>query len=103
MVRVSTNSPEDLSSILGRVIPKIQKIVLDASLLNTQQYKVRIKSKLSNPGKGVVPFPTPWCGSYWKVHLRVNLNYRGPTYIYIYIYIYIGLGLEFIAKSFLFH
>ena len=31
--------------IPGRVIPKIVKIVLDTALLNTQQYKVRIKSK----------------------------------------------------------
>ena len=30
----------------GRVIPKTQKIVLDASLLNTQHYKVRIKGKV---------------------------------------------------------
>ena len=27
----------------GKVIPKTQKIVLDATLLNTQHYKVRIK------------------------------------------------------------
>ena len=43
-VRVFTNGPGDLGSIPGRVIPKIQKMVLDASLLNTQHYKVRIKS-----------------------------------------------------------
>ena len=29
-------------------------MVLDASLLNTQDYKVRIKVKGCNPGKGVV-------------------------------------------------
>ena len=29
-----------------RVIPKTQKMVLDASLLNTQHYKVRIKGKV---------------------------------------------------------
>ena len=28
-----TNGPEDLGSIPGRVIPKTQKMVLDASLL----------------------------------------------------------------------
>ena len=32
-------------SIPGRVIPKTLKMVLDTSLLNTQQYKVRIKGK----------------------------------------------------------
>ena len=30
-------------------------MVIDTSLLNTQQYKVRIKSKWNNPGKGVAP------------------------------------------------
>ena len=33
-------------SISGRVIPKILKMVLDTYLLNTQQYKVRIKGKV---------------------------------------------------------
>ena len=35
-----------LGSILRRVIPKTFKMVLDTSLLNTQQYKVRIKGKV---------------------------------------------------------
>ena len=39
MVRVFANGPEDLGSISGRVIPKTLKMVLDASLLNTQHYK----------------------------------------------------------------
>ena len=43
MVRVFTNGPGDLGSIPGRVIPKIQKMVLDASLLKTQG---RIKGKV---------------------------------------------------------
>ena len=37
---------EDLGSIQGRIIPKTLKMVLDTSLLNTQQYKVRIKGKV---------------------------------------------------------
>ena len=44
--RVFANGPEDLGSIPGRVIPKTLKIVLDTSLLNTQQYKVRIEGKV---------------------------------------------------------
>ena len=36
----------DLCSIPGRVIPKTLKMVLDATLLNTQQYKVHIKGKV---------------------------------------------------------
>ena len=46
MVTVLANGPGDLGSIPGWVIPKTQKIVLDASLLNTQSYKVRIKGKV---------------------------------------------------------
>ena len=44
--RVFANGPEDLVSIPGRVIPKTSKMVLDTSLLNTQQYMVYIKSKV---------------------------------------------------------
>ena len=43
---VFANGPGDRGSILGRVIPKTQKIVLDALLLNTQHYKVQIKDKV---------------------------------------------------------
>ena len=41
-------SPGDLGSIPGQVIPKTQKkkMLLDAFLLNTQHYKVRIKGKV---------------------------------------------------------
>ena len=46
MVRVFANDPGDQGSISGRVIPKTQKMVLDASLLNTQHYKVQIKGKV---------------------------------------------------------
>ena len=44
--RVFANGPGDRGSILGRVIPKTQKMVLDAALPSTQHYKVRIKSKV---------------------------------------------------------
>ena len=46
MSRVFANGPGDRGSIPGRVIPKTQKIVLDAALLNTQHYKVGIKGKV---------------------------------------------------------
>ena len=38
--------PGDQGSIPGRVIPKTLKMVLDTSLLYTQQYNVRIKGKV---------------------------------------------------------
>ena len=46
VVRVFTNGLGDLGSIPGRVIPKTQKMVLDATLPNTQHYKVRIMGKV---------------------------------------------------------
>ena len=46
MSRVFTNGPGDRSSIPGRIIRKTQKIVFDASLLNTQHYKMWIKGKV---------------------------------------------------------
>ena len=46
MSRVFTSGPEDQGSILGRIIPKTPKMVLDTALLNTQLYKVRDKGKV---------------------------------------------------------
>ena len=43
---VFANVPDDRGSILGQVIQKTQKMVLDNSLLDTQHYKVRIKGKV---------------------------------------------------------
>ena len=40
------NGLGDLGSILGRVIPKTLKMVLDTFLVNSQQYKVRIEGKV---------------------------------------------------------
>ena len=42
---VFVNGPGDRGSAPRRIIPKTQKMVLDASLLNTRDYKVRIKVK----------------------------------------------------------
>ena len=46
MSRVFTNGSRGMGSILCPVISKTQKMVLDAVLLNTQHYKVRIKGKV---------------------------------------------------------
>ena len=59
---------------------KDSKIVLDASLLNTQHYKVQIKGKWSNLEKGIVPSSTLQCISSWKGSLHVTLDYDWPTY-----------------------
>ena len=84
-VRVFANGPGDLGSIPGRVIPKTQKMVLDASLLNTQHYKVRIKGKVEQSREGVAPSPTHWCSSYRKGILRVTPMVANFTYIDIYV------------------
>ena len=46
MGRVFANGPGEMGSIPDLVIPKTLKMVINTSLLNTQQYKVRIKSKV---------------------------------------------------------
>ena len=51
MVRVFANGPRAWSSILGQVLPNTQNIVLDASLLNSQHYKVCIKGIVEQSGK----------------------------------------------------
>ena len=60
MVRVFANGLGDLGSIPGRVIPKTQKkcylIPPRLTLINIRYVSM---VKWRNPGKGVVPSPTP--------------------------------------------
>ena len=51
MSYVFVNGLGDQGSIPGRVIPKTQKMVLDAALLNTQRYNIRIKGKVKQSRK----------------------------------------------------
>ena len=53
MVSVFAYCQGGLGSTPGRVIPKTLKMVLDTYLLNTQQYKVRIKGKLEQSRKNI--------------------------------------------------
>ena len=46
MNKVFANGLGDQGSIPGQVIPKTQKMVLDASFLSIQYYKVRIKGRV---------------------------------------------------------
>ena len=58
MSRVFANGLGDWGSIPGWVIPKTQKIVLDAAFLSTQHYKVRvIKGKVVAIEKGALGRP----------------------------------------------
>ena len=60
MGRGFANGPVDWGSIPGHVIPKTLKMVLDTSLLNTQQYKARIKGKVeqSRERNSTLPYTT---------------------------------------------
>ena len=57
MSRVFTNGPVDRGSVPGQVIPKTQKMVLDAALLNIQHYIVRIKGKVEQSREWSSAFP----------------------------------------------
>ena len=56
-------------------------MVLDTALLNTQQYKVHIKSKVEQSRERVAPSPTPQCSSYWKVSFRVAFDNSRQLYL----------------------
>ena len=82
---VFANSPGDLGSISGRIIPKTSKMLLDAILLKTQHYKVLSRVKRSNQGKGVAPLHFGVVaiekGSFWLPSTTVTnftylVNYR---------------------------
>ena len=74
--RVFANSLGDQGSVPGRVIPKTpKKMVLDATLLNNQHYKVWIKNKVEQQSRewsnalplhlGVVAIEKdPWCNGH---------------------------------------
>ena len=79
VVRVFANCLGDLSSIPGQVIPKTFKMVLDTSLLNTRQYKIRIKGKMEQSRErsspplhlGVVATEK---GAFWSLSTTVANN-----------------------------
>ena len=57
-------------------------------ILSIITYGSRVK--WSNPGKGVAPFPTPWCSSYWKGSLWVTLDYSRQLYFFtIYTFVWV--------------
>ena len=90
----------DRGSIPGRIIPKTQKMVLDNSLLNTQQYKIRIEGKVEQtrerssalPYTSVYLFKREPSGRprLWSpnLHIFCQIQLTFPhTHTYIYIYI----------------
>ena len=58
------NCPGDPGSIPGQVIPKTQKMLLDAILLKTLNYKVQIKGKVEQSRERSSALPYTLCSSY---------------------------------------
>ena len=81
VARVFTNGLGDLGSIPLRVISNTQKMVLDASLLNTQHYKVRIKGKVEQSWeRSSSPYLQLGGAAREKGAIRVTLDYGCPLY-----------------------
>ena len=79
-----TNGPENRGSIPGRVIPKTQKMLIDAAFDSNQHYKVRIKVKVKQ-SRDVVTVEKGAFGLHsTKV---VNFTYICDIYIYIYVFL----------------
>ena len=82
MSKMFVNGLGDQDSIPVWDMPKTQKMVLDAALLNSHYYKVRIKGKVDQSRKGVAPSPIHWCSSYWKGSLPGRPQLQLPTLLY---------------------
>ena len=85
MSRVFANCPEDQGSIPCRVIPKTQKMLLDAALLNTQHYKVWIKGNVekSREWRSALPYTSVW--QLLKREPSGRLRLRAPTLLILLI------------------
>ena len=58
---------------------RLKKWYLIPPCLTLSNIRYVSRVKWSNPGKGVAPFPTPQCSSYWKGSLKkicINVHYR---------------------------
>ena len=75
MIRVFPNGTGDRRLIPSRILPKTQKMVLDAAY-----YKVWIKGKIEPSS------PTPQCSSYSKGTLLVTLDYDRQLHFFIFMY-----------------
>ena len=88
--RVFANGLGDLGSIPGHVIPKTLKMLLDSSLLNTQQYKVCIKGKVEQfREKSTAPLQLSVVaiekGAFWLPSITIA-NFTYFTCIYVVSY-----------------
>ena len=57
-------------------------------------------AKWRNPGKGVVPSPTPWCSSNKKGSLQVTLDYGRQLYLlFMQLFLFLSLILRTIMAK----
>ena len=87
--------------VKSEVTPKTQKMVLDAALLNTQRYKVRIKSKVEQSKKwscalGVVAIEKGALGSPSTKVTIFTLIYMGPMWLLTILLIVMCLDLKIV-------
>ena len=78
------NGPGNRNFVSDRVIPKTQKMVLDAFLINTQHYNIRIKGKVEQSREMI---------SYLTYILVEQLLKKEPSGQLIYTYIYICVSI----------
>ena len=81
--RVFANSPRDLGLNPG-LSCHTKDFKNGTPCLTLSQLRYISRVKWSNPGKGVVPSPTPRCSSYWKGSLMVALDYGRHLYFTYY-------------------
>ena len=83
MSRVFTNGLGDQGSIPSQIIPKTQKIVLDATLLNTRYYKVEIKSKVKQSREWSCTLPFTLVYQLMKRQLSGHPQLRSTTLLFL--------------------
>ena len=72
MSRVFANGPGRPRFNPRLIYTNDSKIVLDATLLSTQHFKVKIKGKVGQSREESSASPTPQCSGYWKESFRVT-------------------------------
>ena len=87
------NGPGYLGSIPGRVIPKTLKMVLDTSLLNTKQYKVRIKGKVEQSRERSCAYPYTS-----EIEPSGHLRQKGDNFTYFVSAVNTNENLGFIGR-----
>ena len=60
---------------------RLKKMLLDAALLDTQCYKVKIKGKVRQSREWSNAFSTPRCSIYWKGSLPVTFDKGRQLYL----------------------